>query len=64
MAAYPNELRTKWVLGWPGQAVLAATQFFWTAYVHEAIKGGPKVRTVILKTIFLIKFHPEKGKYF
>jgi len=41
MDAYPTEVRTTWVRAWPGQAVLAASQFFWTAYVHEAIRGGP-----------------------
>lgn len=42
MKHYPETLRTEWVRAWPGQAVLAVTQFYWTAYVQEAIKSGPK----------------------
>ena len=28
--SYANEVRTKWVLEWPGQVVLAVTQIYWT----------------------------------
>ena len=41
LEAYVNQSRGDWVKLWPGQAVLAVTQKFWTTYVHEAIRGGP-----------------------
>nr|KAJ3421411.1 Dynein heavy chain 1, axonemal [Polyrhizophydium stewartii] len=40
IAAYPNRQRTSWVLEWPGQAVLAGSQTYWTAEVTEALKTG------------------------
>ena len=40
---YLKAERCKWVKEWPGQAVLAVTQYYWTAFMHEAIKGGQKV---------------------
>ena len=42
-AAYVSEPRSKWVRAWPGQAVLAVTQFYWTIGVQESIIGGQKV---------------------
>lgn len=54
MKHYPETLRTEWVRAWPGQAVLAVTQFYWTAYVQEAIKSGPKVR---LDCLFQFTLH-------
>ena len=45
LEAYPKRPRIEWVREWPGQAVLAVTQKFWTAFIHEAInKGGNALR--------------------
>ncbi|XP_065655373.1 dynein axonemal heavy chain 7 isoform X2 [Hydra vulgaris] len=49
MANYLKVTRTKWVTQWPGQAVLAVTQFYWTAYMHESIKGGQQKLDAYLK---------------
>ncbi|KAK3779700.1 hypothetical protein RRG08_013655 [Elysia crispata] len=38
--AYPNIDREEWVLQWPGQIVLAASQIHWTAEVTQAIRYG------------------------
>jgi dynein heavy chain, axonemal len=40
MAVYNTKPRTGWVLDWPGQAVLAVSQTFWTKEVTEALKTG------------------------
>lgn len=40
--AYVKEPRGEWVKNWPDQAVLCVTQKYWTTYVHEAIRNGPK----------------------
>lgn len=37
---YIKSPRGDWVKMWPGQAVLAVAQYYWTIYVHEAIRGG------------------------
>ncbi|WAR27202.1 DYH12-like protein [Mya arenaria] len=39
--AYAVEPRTNWVIDWPGQVVLCASQAYWTREVHEAIRFGP-----------------------
>ncbi|KAH3881436.1 hypothetical protein DPMN_005362, partial [Dreissena polymorpha] len=36
---YGKTSRREWVLQWPGQVVLAASQIHWTAEVTQAIKG-------------------------
>ncbi|GFS14644.1 dynein heavy chain 3, axonemal [Elysia marginata] len=38
--AYPTTQREQWVLQWPGQIVLAASQIHWTAEVTQAIRYG------------------------
>lgn len=30
--------RTKWVLAWPGQVVIAGCQTYWTSYVSKALE--------------------------
>ena len=37
---YAKEARTKWVLEWPGQVVLAVTQIYWTSEVNAALAEG------------------------
>ncbi|XP_069141245.1 dynein axonemal heavy chain 3-like isoform X4 [Argopecten irradians] len=38
--AYPNVPRKEWVLQWPGQVVLAASQIHWTSEVTQAINSN------------------------
>jgi len=38
--AYQTTPRGQWVGQWPGQAVLCVTQKYWTALVHESVRGG------------------------
>ena len=37
---YVKSPRGDWVKKWPGQAVLCASQNYWTTYVHEALREG------------------------
>ncbi|KAI9206289.1 dynein heavy chain and region D6 of dynein motor-domain-containing protein [Polychytrium aggregatum] len=42
MKAYTETPREKWVLEWPGQVVICASQIYWTKEVIESIRqGGP-----------------------
>ncbi|TPX59753.1 hypothetical protein SpCBS45565_g07659 [Spizellomyces sp. 'palustris'] len=41
LASYHLKPRTSWVLDWPGQAVIACSQTYWTREVTEALKAGP-----------------------
>lgn len=56
MENYPKTPRNEWVRAWPGQAVLAVTQFYWTAYMHEAIKGGKEVKFSLRNRLIVSKF--------
>ncbi|CAL4086129.1 unnamed protein product, partial [Meganyctiphanes norvegica] len=40
MAAYSESPREQWALEWPGQAVLAVSQTFWTTEVSNAMSEG------------------------
>jgi len=37
------------VTAWPGQAVLCVSQKYWTAFVHESVRGGVPAMTEYLK---------------
>jgi len=38
VASYPTTPREKWILDWPGQIVLGASQVFWTKATGDAIR--------------------------
>ncbi|KAJ3395883.1 Dynein heavy chain 1, axonemal [Lobulomyces angularis] len=40
LACYYAKPRIEWVLDWPGQVVLSASQTYWTKEVTEALKAG------------------------
>ena len=42
MQAYSVDPRIEWVREWPGQVVICASQIYWTAEVHDAIRRGPQ----------------------
>lgn len=37
---YPKVERKKWVLEWPGQVVICASQIYWTLDSEQAIESG------------------------
>lgn len=44
-----NTQRQKWVLQWPGQAVLCVTMTCWTTAIHEAMRKGSKAMAAYLE---------------
>lgn len=48
---YREKERTEWVTCWPGQVVLAVSQIYWTAYVHNALSA--------LRDFTLAEFHEK-----
>jgi len=69
-AAYPQMIeytaspkRAKWVLSWPGQVVLNASQLFWTKEVTDAIKDGKlQIYTEQLNKQLMQIVHLVRGK--
>eukprot|EP01043_Picozoa_sp_COSAG02_P116805 COSAG02_NODE_53255_length_303_cov_0.573529_2_plen_46_part_01 len=37
-AYHTEESREAWVLNWPGQMILAGSQFYWTQEVEQALR--------------------------
>jgi dynein heavy chain len=50
LESYPKAKRSDWIQAWPGQVVLAVTQKFWTANMHECISAGPDAMQKYLET--------------
>ena len=40
LVTYPTTPRIQWVREWMGQAVLCTTAYYWTMYIHKAIRDG------------------------
>ncbi|XP_062843095.1 dynein axonemal heavy chain 1 [Trichomycterus rosablanca] len=62
LKAYPEEPRTKWVLSWPGQVVIAGCQTFWTSEVSESLEKGdlaerlyPQLQTQLNDLVQLVR---------
>lgn len=51
--AYAVTARVMWVLEWPGQIVLCASQIYWTSQVQEAIHKGALVACEQFQTLQL-----------
>jgi dynein heavy chain len=49
LATYPDEPRAEWVRNYPGQAVLAVTQKYWTDEVTNSISNGPEAMYAYLQ---------------
>lgn len=48
MEDYQKTPRGEWVKLWPGQAVLCVSQCYWTTFVNDSIKKGPKAMEAYL----------------
>ncbi|KAL6464354.1 hypothetical protein MHYP_G00266710 [Metynnis hypsauchen] len=62
LRVYAEEPRTKWVLSWPGQVVIAGCQTFWTMEVSEALERGdlaeslyPQLQTQLSDLVQLVR---------
>ncbi|XP_066527086.1 dynein axonemal heavy chain 1 [Hoplias malabaricus] len=62
LRVYTEEPRTKWVLSWPGQVVIAGCQTFWTTEVSEALERGdlatslyPQLQTQLSDLVQLVR---------
>ncbi|KAL7843672.1 hypothetical protein AOLI_G00251840 [Acnodon oligacanthus] len=62
LRVYTEEPRTKWVLSWPGQVVIAGCQTFWTVEVSEALERGdlaqslyPQLQTQLSDLVQLVR---------
>ncbi|KAI9209204.1 dynein heavy chain and region D6 of dynein motor-domain-containing protein, partial [Polychytrium aggregatum] len=51
LASYHQKARTEWVLEWPGQCVLSASQTYWTKEVSDALKTGKAGLLDLLKVL-------------
>ena len=60
--AYPNIDREEWVLQWPGQIVLAASQIHWTAEVTQvANKRSNLIQFALILSTKIIEVIQLKG---
>ena len=47
--SYATTDRTKWVMDWPGQIILAVSQIYWTEGVENALKQGERSANAIVE---------------